>query len=399
MLSAYLRISSSNHQSPSCARATRPPVHHGDLKEFRSLKIISNIQRDHVKRHHDLQKCGYKETVKQRRAMIQWSLVYDDPCQSVFSRQWEPGEVDGPRGLWSFRREPEWIHPEVEYIQSAIIIPFIKKHTIWEGVTWWWWAEQRFCQSSVPLGTIFLTILTTAVRYKPFLLWTSQAMSLETFWPQSFNKMGRARGNRDKRDVPSEPGDDTQDGDQAEFETVDGLDPAFAKALSVMTSNIIKVIDEKLSPLAETIHKLATLLQAASRWFDEAEARLPAVENSRWKRRTLGQPRWWLNLQWNQGLFLQWFLLDGDDEMQGIWCAETAAARARDASRDAVPCYSTGDTGGTHTFIWLSAWMTTLRSKELCFSGLGDFFCYTHSCLTTHSVRSCPFSLDIVAYS
>lgn len=47
-----------------------------------------------------------------------------------------------------------------------------------------------------------------------------------------------------------------------------------------MTSNIIKVSNEKLSPLAETIHKLAMELQTASKRLDEAEARLLAVENS-----------------------------------------------------------------------------------------------------------------------
>lgn len=47
-----------------------------------------------------------------------------------------------------------------------------------------------------------------------------------------------------------------------------------------MTSNIIKVIDEKLGPLAETIHKHAMELQAANTRFDKAEARLLAAENS-----------------------------------------------------------------------------------------------------------------------
>lgn len=59
--------------------------------------------------------------------------------------------------------------------------------------------------------------------------------------------MRRTGGNNDKKDVPSEPLDDAQDGIQADFESVDGSDPALAKALSVMTSNIIKVINEKLS--------------------------------------------------------------------------------------------------------------------------------------------------------
>lgn len=105
-------------------------------------------------------------------------------------------------------------------------------------------------------------------------------MFFENFWPQSFDKMGRTRGNKDKKDVPSEPSYETQDGGQAEFENVDGLDPALVKALSVMTSNIVKVRDEKLSPPAEAIHKLARELQAASKQLDEAETRLLAIENS-----------------------------------------------------------------------------------------------------------------------
>lgn len=90
-------------------------------------------------------------------------------------------------------------------------------------------------------------------------------MSLENFKPQFFDKMGRTRRNKDKTDALSEHSDNTQDGDQADGDTADGLDPALAKARSIMTSNIIKVIDEKLSPLAETIHKHATEHQAASK--------------------------------------------------------------------------------------------------------------------------------------
>ena len=54
-------------------------------------------------------------------------------------------------------------------------------------------------------------------------------MSLENFWPRSFDKMGRTRGNKDKKDIPSEPNDDTQDGDLAESDSADGLDHALAK--------------------------------------------------------------------------------------------------------------------------------------------------------------------------
>ena len=50
-----------------------------------------------------------------------------------------------------------------------------------------------------------------------------------------------------------------------------------------------------------------------------------------------------LNLRRIQDLFLQRFLLNGDEEMQGIRCSETAASRARDAICYAVPGYSPGD--------------------------------------------------------
>lgn len=47
-----------------------------------------------------------------------------------------------------------------------------------------------------------------------------------------------------------------------------------------MTANIVKVIDEKLSPLAETVNKLAADLHSTSSRLDEAEARLLATENT-----------------------------------------------------------------------------------------------------------------------
>lgn len=105
-------------------------------------------------------------------------------------------------------------------------------------------------------------------------------MSLENFWPQSFVKMGRTQRNRDKTDTPSEHGEWTQDGDQTESDVSDELDPALDKALRLMTANILKVTDEKLSPLAETIHKHSAELQTASKRLDEAQARVLAAESS-----------------------------------------------------------------------------------------------------------------------
>ena len=76
---------------PSCARATRPPLHRGDLEKGRPRKIISSeTEKIRVKRHHILQKYRYKQIVKLRRAMVQWSPGYDHP--------YEPGEIDAPWG-------------------------------------------------------------------------------------------------------------------------------------------------------------------------------------------------------------------------------------------------------------------------------------------------------------
>ena len=45
--------------------------------------------------------------MKQSRAMIQQSPGCDDPDQSMFQGNGSPGTVDGQRGPWSIRREPE----------------------------------------------------------------------------------------------------------------------------------------------------------------------------------------------------------------------------------------------------------------------------------------------------
>lgn len=78
-------------------------------------------------------------------------------------------------------------------------------------------------------------------------------MSLESFWPQSFDSMGKPRKPKDKNDAPSGNNDSHQDGEgppspDANEATVD-LDPAMAKAFEVMTANITKVIDDKLGPI------------------------------------------------------------------------------------------------------------------------------------------------------
>ena len=54
--------------SPTGARATWPPLHHGDLEEGRPHKIISSkTEKIRVKRHQIWQEYRYKEKVKQRR--------------------------------------------------------------------------------------------------------------------------------------------------------------------------------------------------------------------------------------------------------------------------------------------------------------------------------------------
>ena len=57
-------------------------------------------------RHQDLQKYRYKEIMKQR-AMIQRSPGCNNLDRSVFQGSRSLEMVDGPRGLWSIRREPE----------------------------------------------------------------------------------------------------------------------------------------------------------------------------------------------------------------------------------------------------------------------------------------------------
>lgn len=82
--------------SPSVALATEPPLHHGDLED----KIVSSKKENiRIKMHLILQKKRYKEIVKQRGAMIQPSLGYDDPDPSISkaagaNRDRFPGAVD-----------------------------------------------------------------------------------------------------------------------------------------------------------------------------------------------------------------------------------------------------------------------------------------------------------------
>lgn len=85
-------------------------------------------------------------------------------------------------------------------------------------------------------------------------------MSLETFWPQSLPKMPRPEQSQADADSESE------------------LSPALAKALQIMTEKISNAIDEKLGPLAETVHNHTQQLESVNGRLDEAERRIMAVE-------------------------------------------------------------------------------------------------------------------------
>lgn len=110
-------------------------------------------------------------------------------------------------------------------------------------------------------------------------------MSLQTFWPHSFDSMGKPKTRaRDKDPASSSDLDAQQDGERpvspgANLGSVD-LDPAMAKAFEVMTANITKVIDDKLSPLSEVVRQHTEDLKSATTRLDEAEARILATEDS-----------------------------------------------------------------------------------------------------------------------
>ena len=126
-------------------------------------------------------------------------------------------------------------------------------------------------------------------------------MSLECFWNKSSVKMTSRRHTKtnkatvaahdaseniedhgDPHDEASNsimaPSSTASAGDASTVASIAGLDPAIANAFDLMTANITKVIDSKLSPLVETIHKHTAELQTAGRRQDEAEARILSVE-------------------------------------------------------------------------------------------------------------------------
>lgn len=125
-------------------------------------------------------------------------------------------------------------------------------------------------------------------------------MTLERFWNKSSAKMTSRRHTKTNKATAAahEASENIEDhgdphgeasnnmasistasaGDASTVVSIAGLDPAIANAFDLMTANITKVIDSKLSPLVETIHKHTAELQAAGRRLDEAEAKILSVE-------------------------------------------------------------------------------------------------------------------------
>lgn len=103
-------------------------------------------------------------------------------------------------------------------------------------------------------------------------------MSLETFWPQSLQKMPRPAKKTAKKDSAAEGSADKPEQSQADAGSEADLSPALAKALQIMTEKISNAIDEKLGPLAETVHNHTQQLESVNGRLDEAERRIMAVE-------------------------------------------------------------------------------------------------------------------------
>lgn len=103
-------------------------------------------------------------------------------------------------------------------------------------------------------------------------------MSLETFWSQSLPKMPKPAKKTGKKDSTSEGLADEPEQSQADAGSEAELSPALAKALQIMTEKISNAIDEKLGPLAETVHGHTQQLESVNGRLDEAERRIMAVE-------------------------------------------------------------------------------------------------------------------------
>ena len=140
-------------------------------------------------------------------------------------------------------------------------------------------------------------------------------MSLEQFWPSSFENMntstiGRTTRAKDGKEPTSAANANTskeqnsldpatagrttraKDGKEKEptpgananatasKEPNSGLDPATAKAFKAMTDQLTKVIDAKMSPIVESIQMVVSGLRATEKRLDEVEERVDAVETA-----------------------------------------------------------------------------------------------------------------------
>ncbi|MED6285634.1 hypothetical protein CHARACLAT_031135 [Characodon lateralis] len=108
-------------------------------------------------------------------------------------------------------------------------------------------------------------------------------MSLETFWPQSIDNMGKPRRHRGKNDAAVVNCDLNQDGEGPSSpdagRAAADLDPAMAKAFEIMMGNITKVIENKLSPLPETVRQHTEDINIIITRLHEAEARILALDS------------------------------------------------------------------------------------------------------------------------
>lgn len=101
-------------------------------------------------------------------------------------------------------------------------------------------------------------------------------MSLETFWPQSLPKMPRSAKKMAKiiRTLTNR---------RTSLNRVRQMLAArlkLAKAFQIMTEKISNATDEKLGPLAETVHNHTKQLEGVNNQFEEAERRIMVVEAS-----------------------------------------------------------------------------------------------------------------------
>ena len=105
-------------------------------------------------------------------------------------------------------------------------------------------------------------------------------MSLERFWPASFEKMSTITTRQQDKSRTERQQQEEATSEANASEDMDSLDPATAKAFQAMTEHITKAIDNKLSPLLQSIEALVSGIQKAEKRLDEVEERVEAVETT-----------------------------------------------------------------------------------------------------------------------